>query len=329
MSPLAHIKSTYLVIVFLSLITLTPSSLAVTSAACPGEKGYLFTNYRSHATRNPTKGGFVSDSALVEDSAYIAPTAAVCGSASVLEHARIYGKAVISGEAEVTNKARVFGNARVFGTAYIGGEAKVSDHAQVSGDAVVEGVAWVRGYAEINRGVITEGIKKAVKPQSVIEAEKRAAEQAAIRKAEEKKHLQLIALKDKANASMKSIAGLLRTGDYKSKNYNRRVVTAYEWSVSDTHPRHCTIEMNLDSSQKGMTDGRSLNRDRSSYHTINLNNYSFKVNNEDSTYVSPTYCMHNQGYNNSYSFCFSSWSKREEVLKKMKYHSDNYCRLWK
>jgi hypothetical protein len=91
----------------LSLVSIT--TYAATSSKCPGEDSYNFTNYRGYATRNPTNGGVVSNSAFVHETAYIAPTAAVCNSASVLKYARIYGKAIISDEAEVTDKAVFMG----------------------------------------------------------------------------------------------------------------------------------------------------------------------------------------------------------------------------
>lgn len=157
---------------------------AATSAKCPGEQGYIFTNDRN--SRNPRAGGFVSNSAFVDDSVFIAPTAAVCGSASVLRYARVYGKAVVGGEAEVTDKARVYGNARVYGTAYIGGEAKVSDHARVFGEAIVEGRAWIRGYAKLSSGHYTEGTKKPAQSQASIDAERRKAKAKADKAAKEK-----------------------------------------------------------------------------------------------------------------------------------------------
>jgi hypothetical protein len=77
------------VICLFSLSIMSITTYAATSSKCPGEDGYNFTNYRSHATRNPTNGGVVSNSAFVDETAYIAPTAAVCNSASVLKYARI------------------------------------------------------------------------------------------------------------------------------------------------------------------------------------------------------------------------------------------------
>lgn len=165
----------------LSLAAIPFSAAAATSAKCPGEEGYIYTNDRN--SRNPRAGGFVSHSAFVDDGVFIAPTAAVCGSASVLRYARVYGNAIVGGEAEVTDKARVYGNALVDGTAYVGGEAKVSDHAHVSGEAIVEGMAWIRGYAKISAGHYSEGTKKPAKSQQTINAENRKAAEARARAA--------------------------------------------------------------------------------------------------------------------------------------------------
>jgi carbonic anhydrase/acetyltransferase-like protein (isoleucine patch superfamily) len=320
--------------IIFSLLTLSLSNFlasptlafATTSAKCPGESGYMFTNYRGHATRNPTKGGFVSNSAFVDDSAYIAPTAAVCNSASVLKYARIYGTAVISGEAEVTDKARVFGNARVSGTAFVGGEAKVSDHAQVTGEAIVEGVTWVRGYTKVSSGHVTEGTKKNVKPQSVIKAEKLAAAQEAKRLAAEKERTRIANLKQKAKDSIKDISKLLRQGDYSARNDRRQTETTYSWSVSETYVNDCKIEMKRSSTERGQRSGKKIGKSYTKYFTISLKSYNFSVQDESSYEINPTYCIHNQ-YRDRYSFCFSSYNKRNELLDKMKYHSNNYCRL--
>ena len=295
--------------------------MAETSAQCPGEKGYIYTNNRS--TRNPRAGGFVSDSAFVGDYAFIAPTAAVCGSASVLKSARVYGTAVVSGEAEVTDKARVYGNARVYGTALISGEAKVSDNAQVYGDAVVEGKAWIRGYTKISTGVVADGAKKAVKPQSVIDAENRQAAAEKARLAQIKEQERLAQLKIDSKASLKKIGRLLSNGGYESTNRNRQVTSIYSWSVSEIDNDNCKIEMREKRRQKGMNSGKKIGDNNVEYKSISMR--SANLRGKDYTPydgIEPGSCLANY---NEYVFCYSSYSKRSEVVDAINNHVSKYC----
>ncbi|MBL4711359.1 MAG: hypothetical protein JKX75_02460, partial [Gammaproteobacteria bacterium] len=262
----------YLLPLALLLISNTPVSVyASTSSLCPAENGYFYTNDKS--TRNPRKGGFVSDSAFVGDGVFIAPTAAVCGSASVLKSARIYGKAVVSDEAEVTDKARVYGNARVFGTAYIGGEAKVSDHAQVSGDAIVEGIAWIRGYTKLSVGHYTEGTKKSIKPQSLVDAERGANEkQQKVKLAAEKKQ--------RSSDSLRGIGRMLEQGSYNTKNSRRGNTHDISWSL-ESISGCSTIRMRRTEVVSG-SDNRT-NRKTGSLQTKDnfSNNSNFNVVNDN------------------------------------------------
>jgi hypothetical protein len=188
-------------------------------------------------------------------------------------------------------------------------------------------VAWVRGYSKVSSGHVTEGTEKNAKPQSVIDAEKSAAAQEVKTQAAENERMRITNLKKKAKESIKAIGRLLRQGDYSSRNYKRQTETSYFWSVSEVYAKECKIEMRSSSTEKGQRSGKKIGNSRSKYHTINLKSYYFSVNDEDSYYVSPKYFIHNSGFDNRYSFCFSSYNKRNEVLDKMKYHSDNYCHL--
>jgi carbonic anhydrase/acetyltransferase-like protein (isoleucine patch superfamily) len=302
-----------------SLSAMPVTAYAATSSKCPGEDGYTFTNYRGHATRNPTNGGFVSNSAFVEDSAYIAPTAAVCNSASVLKSARVYGSAIIR------DNARFYGIARVSGTAFVGGEAKVSDHAQVSGEAIVEGVTWVRGYTKVNSGLITEGTKKSVKPQSVINAEKRAAAAAAARAVAEKKQQQTRALKAEAKTKIKELARRLSHGDYYWKNFRRQTKRTYSWSVDRADGNSCKIVMDVRSVERGLRSGSIINDDDETlYYDIGGHWLSSK----NTSYEGNSYCLETGRSSNTHEFCYSSVSNRDAVLALNNDIKRNYCKLF-
>lgn len=182
------------------LTCFSSNAFAATSNKCPGETGYYNTNYR--LSQNPKHGGFVSDSAFVDDRAFIAPTAAVCGSATVLDKARVYGNAVIKDEAEVSGDARVYGNAVVSDTAQVRGNAKVSANATIKGDAIIEGTAWIQGYSVVTYGTHFAVISKALKPQSVIDAENRLAAAERARIAQEK--VNALARKNRKEAERKA-----------------------------------------------------------------------------------------------------------------------------
>jgi len=305
---------------FSSMLFSTPS-WSDTSALCPGETGYLYTNYRS--TRNPRVGGFVSDSAYVGDYVFIAPTAAVCGSSSVLKSARIYGSAVVSGEAEVTDNARVYGKAKVYGTAYIGGDAKVSDNAQVFGDAVVDGKAWIRGYTKISAGTVSKGAKKSAKPQSVIDQEKRQAAAAAAKQAKANERARLARFKVDGKASLKAVGKLLSRGSYKATNDRRQTVTSYTWTVSELSSDNCKIEMRERSTERGKNSGKKIGKSSSDYKSISMKypnlrgqNYSY------SDGIEPRTCLSNR---NEHTFCYSSHSKRSKVVDAINMHTRKYC----
>lgn len=304
--------------IFVMTATIPATASAATSYKCPGESGYFYTNNRN--SRNPRKGGFVSDSANVGDHVFIAPTAAVCGSASVIEYARVYGNAVISGEAEVTDKARVFGNARVSGTALVGGKSKVSDHALVNGDAIVEGVAWIRGYYHAKSGHFTEGTKKAAKPQSVINAEKKQAKAAAALKAKQQADSRKAALKREGKTNLKRIAKKLSRGTNSVVNYNRQVTYRSSWSVYEINNDNCSIEMKERISQTGLRSGKKISKDRVKYRTINLKYTNLRTN-TDRDYK-PSNCL---AYSNEYRFCYSSYSDPGDIVRAIINHAKKYC----
>jgi carbonic anhydrase/acetyltransferase-like protein (isoleucine patch superfamily) len=272
-----------------SLSAMPVTAYAATSSKCPGEDGYIFTNHRGHATKNPTNGGFVSHSAYVEDSAYIAPTAAVCNSASVLKYARIYGKAIVSDEAEITDKARVYGNARVSGTAFVGGEAKVSDHAQVSGEAIVEGVTWVRGYTKVNSGLITKGTISAKKTQALIMAEAAAAREYAL----------------DAIVNMMTEGGDFEFQEKNDGYWDDEWVRNKITKTSDV----CILAIHQSYSYKRDTTGEVI------FDNPTIKHYQsgseFKTTKE--------YCVYK-------STCFYSRSDAERLLNMMETYQNNYCK---
>ncbi|MFP5387304.1 MAG: hypothetical protein ACLGHN_14595 [Bacteriovoracia bacterium] len=109
----------FLMCVFSSVV------FAESSPKCPGEDGYFFTNYKR---RNPTVGGFVSNTAFVNDvhdELYIAPTAAVCGFASIEGKAGIRGNTLVRGNSVITDNAIVQGNIIVEGDSVISGKARI------------------------------------------------------------------------------------------------------------------------------------------------------------------------------------------------------------
>lgn len=309
------------IIYILSFFAMPMSAHAATSSKCPGEEGYIFTNYRGHATRNPTNGGFVSDSAFVEDSAYIAPTAAVCNSASVLKYARVYGSAIVRDEAEITDKARVYGNARVSGTAFVGGTAKVSDHAQVSGEAIVQGVTWVRGYTKVSSGVIAEGTKKSAKPQSVINAEKQAAAAETARLAAEREREQQRALKAEAKQAVKEFASMLGEGDYYYKNFKRQAKTTISWSVDRADGNSCKIVMNENAVETGLRSGKVVNRNDNTLY-FDISSQSLYSANRD--YEGGGYCLETRDRD---EFCYRSARDRRAVEDRKALIKNKYCKL--
>jgi len=309
-------------IAFTSIILMTATIPATASAAtsykCPGESGYFYTNNRN--SRNPRKGGFVSDSANVGDNVFIAPTAAVCGSASVIEYARVYGKAIIGGEAEVTDKARVFGNARVSGTALVGGKAKVSDHAIVSGDTIVEGVAWIRGYFHARSGHFTEGTKRAAKPQSLINAEKKQASAASAQRAKEAANNRKAALKREGKNSLQQISRKLARGSHSVVNYNRQVTYKSSWSVYGINNDKCSIEMKERIRQTGLRSGKKIGKDRTKYRTIKLKYTNLRTENDRD--YKPSNCIR---YSNEYKFCYNSYSEPGDIIRLIVKHAKKYC----
>ncbi|GLS83425.1 hypothetical protein [Paraferrimonas haliotis] len=143
------------------LLALANTAQAATSASCPGEEGYIYTNNRD---RNPAPGGFVGHGAFVGERVFIAPTAAVCQSATVEGYARIQGNAIIRGNASVADKARISGNAVIEGDAIVEGNARVSGDALVTGDALLSGNVNVRGYSSLNSGRHTSGVIASQQP---------------------------------------------------------------------------------------------------------------------------------------------------------------------
>ncbi|MCP3981405.1 MAG: hypothetical protein GY716_19065 [bacterium] len=283
-------RSTQLIVIVLCIAGLYMPTVAeaATSFRCPGEEGYLYTNYRN---RNPQSGGFVSHSAFVEDSVFIAPTAAVCGSASVLDSARVYGTAVVMDEAEVSGDARVYGSAQVSGTAVISGKAKVSDHARISGTAIVEGRAWFRGYKAIATGVFAEGTHSAEKPQSVIQAE---------------------AVQAKRNAldelvRIMEIAGKIEFEEKVDGYWDEHWVRVAIAKTSDP----CVLDLDQRFSARSASRSQvDFNKAHESEVFHNGDDVDFRTGNE--------YCVDR-------SFCFYTRSQANELLDKMKQYQSAYC----
>lgn len=130
-----------------------------------GKKGYWHYNDRDS---NPTKGGFVEQSAYVDEKAFIGPSAMVLDSASVEGRVRIYGNAIIKGEAIVKDEARVYGNAIISENAMVEENARVSGNAHIFGTAVVKGNAIIRGYVRMNVKEISSGVHTAKQSQREI-----------------------------------------------------------------------------------------------------------------------------------------------------------------
>ena len=163
-----------LIVLFSALI-----AFAETNHKCPGEEGYIFTNYRH---RNPTEGGFISNEAYINDTdamIFIGPEVVICGSSDISDRAKIYGKAkinsaTISGQAkvygnaeigrgaEISENAKVYGNAEVYGSVYVDGKAIIAGNAKVFNNSEdylvsISERARVTGYAEISENAIIQG----------------------------------------------------------------------------------------------------------------------------------------------------------------------------
>jgi hypothetical protein len=186
---------------------------------------------------------------------------------------------------------------------------------------MIEGIAWIRGYTTVNSGHFTEGTKKTVKPQSVINAENRQAAVEQARLAQAQAQQRKAQLKAEAKVSLKRIGNMLARGDYKVNNYRRSVTYHSSWSIYDLDYDNCRIEMKERTRQIGLKSGDKIGKDRTQYHTISMR-YAALRGSSDSEY-DPQHCL---WYSNEYGLCYSSYSDPGTLVDMINAHANKYCR---
>jgi hypothetical protein len=310
-----HLKLTLFIIIAFSSF----QGGAVTSKACPGDDGYLFTNNRD---KNPIAGGFVSNGADVSESSFVAPTAAVCGSALV-------------------RSSRLLGKTRVKGNAYV-------ENSVLMGEVIIEGEAYVnkstlRGYHHLKSGN-HEGVK-AYKPQN--SSQKQSASDRAYKKEKQKKKLEAEkAFKSASSGLIRLVNGFSYSkgsslegcrmasvyGNYQKKCEDEYHRVAVSQQLEKNHGNKCSFYYSRDVESKGNSRRYIMNDvDSRSISIRELTSSNVKVEENSSKHTASTCGMGCDTYTfslttyNINSLLFKSKSDASRAKSYIK-TIGNYCR---